>query len=289
MPAKPDRAIEPPEPTGTDELDSIDESTAIVGKNADQRATRRRPASGRGKKRKTFSLTQLLIAVGGTLALAGIAIAAIIANYEGQLDRAAGSGPAGPAASTDDIGAQPTIDLARNEPGDPLAMGEDDAPVVLVEYSDYRCPYCALWARDVKPELMKYVEDGTLRIEHHDLPIFGQESVLAAIAGRAAANQGMFWEYYDALHAVAPTQGHPSLPKDVLIQFAEQIGIPDMAKFEADLSDSELQQAVLDEAQKAIELGASSTPLFVINGEPIVGAQPAEVFIEKIEQYADAE
>ncbi len=267
----------------------MDESTAIVGKNADERSAQRRRQRSKapGNKRRMFTLTQLLIAVGGTLALAGIAIAAIIANYEGRLEKAAAG--SGAAVSTDDIQAQPAIDLARNQPGDPLALGEDDAPVVLVEYSDYRCPYCALWARDVKPELMTYVEDGTLRIEHHDLPIFGQESVLAAIAGRAAGNQGMFWEFYDALHADAPTQGHPSLPKDVLLQYADEIGIPDMAQFEADMNDPALQQAVMDEAQKAIELGASSTPLFLVNGEPIVGAQPAEVFTEKIEQYADDE
>lgn len=287
MPANDDRDIEPPVEDDSEDSAAVDDSTAIVGKHADERSERRGRPAARRKKRKTFTLTQLLIAVGGTLALAGIAIAAIIANYEGQLDQAAGT--SGAAVSTDDIEAQPAIDLARNQPGDPLAVGEDDAPVVLIEYSDYRCPYCALWARDVKPELMPYVENGTLRIEHHDLPIFGQESVMAAIAGRAAANQGMFWEYYDALHAVAPTQGHPSLPKEVLLQYAEQIGIPDLAKFETDMSDPELQQAVMDEAQKAIELGASSTPLFLINGEPIVGAQPLDVFIEKIEQHADNE
>lgn len=268
--------------TPDDEVAPADESTAIVGKNADPRPERRaRPASARHKKK--YTLTQLLIAIAATLLLAGVGIGALIAHYEKRLDEAAaGSAPAAATSAAQ----QPAVDLARNEPGDPLSLGADDAPVVLVEYSDYRCPFCSVWARETKPALMKYVEDGTLRIEHHELPIFGEESVLAAIAGRAAANQGRFWEFYDAVHEVAPTQGHPPLPKETLLQFAQQVGIPDLAKFEADLSDPQIQADVQADAQQAIDLGASSTPLFVLNGEPIMGAQPAEVFIEKIEQQA---
>src|SRR5699024_10957449 len=64
--------------------------------------------------------------------------------------------------------------LARRDEGDPMAMGDVDAPIVLVNYSDWRCPFCAKCARDMEPTLVSdYVETGKLRIEWRDMPIFG--------------------------------------------------------------------------------------------------------------------
>src|SRR5699024_4476302 len=85
-------------------------------------------------------------------------------------------------SSTDDQGIG--IDLARHEPNDPLANGDPDAPVTLVNYSDFRCPFCAKFATDIQPKLQKYIDNGTMRVEWHDLPIFGEQSVRAAVAAR---------------------------------------------------------------------------------------------------------
>lgn len=82
----------------------------------------------------------------------------------------------------------PVGDLSRRIDGDPLALGAVDAPVVMVAYSDYRCPFCAKFSRDTEPVLVeKYVDEGVLRIEWRDLPIFGEQSMSAARAGRAAS------------------------------------------------------------------------------------------------------
>ena len=177
-------------------------------------------------------------------------------------------------------------DLRRHQEGDPLAMGDLDAPVVMVEYADFRCPFCAVFARETMPKLMKYVDDGTLRFEWHDLPVFGPESLEAAVAGRAAAAQGKFWKFHDLTYADAPTRGHPSLPREKLIDLATEAGVGDIEKFTADLDDPALLQQVKADAQKAMDIGATGTPAFFVNGEPIIGAQPLSVFTEAIERKA---
>ena len=181
---------------------------------------------------------------------------------------------------------QVLLDLQRREEGDPLALGALDAPVVLIEYADYRCPYCARWALDVKPGLQQYVDAGTLRIEFRDTIIFGEESALVAVAARAAGEQGMYWDYHDAIFAAAPATGHAELPKERLVELADEVGVPDLERFEADLSSQDLLDAVQADMGEAQSLGVRSTPTFVINTVPVRGSQPVEVFTELIEEQA---
>lgn len=180
------------------------------------------------------------------------------------------------------------VDLARRDSSDPLAIGDEDAPVVLIEYADFRCPFCGVFARETKPELMKYVEDGTLRMEYRDLPIFGEQSTRAAMAGRAAGAQGRFWEFYDAVFADAPPRGHASLTDATLTKYAKESGVPDLNQFKKDMNSQKYADDVQADADEASDLGASSTPLFLVGDEPILGAQPASVFIEKIYRLAKA-
>lgn len=185
---------------------------------------------------------------------------------------------------------KPLAKLARRTPGDPMALGKPDAPVVMLNYSDFRCPFCAKFSRDVEPELIKrYVDAGVLRLEWRDFPIFGEESLEAAKAGRAAAAQGKFWEYIGTIYAEAPEKGHPALPHDKLVDHARRVGITDIAKFEADMNDPATFSAIQADATEGSQIGVSSTPTFLVNGEPILGAQPLEQFAGIIEQAkADA-
>lgn len=181
---------------------------------------------------------------------------------------------------TDQIG--PIGDMARRIEGDPLAVGRIDAPVAMVVYSDYRCPYCALFSQQMEQPLVdEYVASGLLRLEWRDFPIFGDESRRAAVAGRAAAKQGKFWEFNSALYAAAPASGHPELPVDELIGFARQAGVADIDAFRADLDDPDLAAAVQADYAEGSRLGVPATPSFVINGYPMRGAQPVAEF-EKI-------
>lgn len=176
------------------------------------------------------------------------------------------------------------LDMARRVDGDPLAMGDADAPVVLVEFADFRCPFCGVFARETQPELVaQYVETGMLRIEWRDLPVFGDQSVEAALAARAAGRQGRFWEFHEAVYAQAPSRGKPDLPLERLLDLADEAGVADLDQLEADMSDPDVHSELQHDIDEATALGASSTPVFLVNDRPIVGAQPLEVFVEAIE------
>jgi protein-disulfide isomerase len=179
----------------------------------------------------------------------------------------------------------PFGDLAHRIAGDPLAEGSIKAPVVMVMFSDFRCPFCAEFSRTTEPVLVKkYVDTGILRIEWRDFPIFGAQSTTAAIAGRAAAAQGRFFPFTQAVYAVAPQTGHPDLSAADLVGFARKAGVPDIAAFAAAMNNPAAAKAVAADLDQASNLGVPSTPAFVINGYPLLGAQPLAEFTSLIDK-----
>lgn len=229
------------------------------------------------------------------LVIAAVAVLALVALFIGsRTSDSDGAEPSGSAAADveprPDSGATDALDgIARRDPGDPMAKGPADAPVVMVNYSEFQCPFCGKFARDTAPALEeKYVEDGTLRIEWRDFPYLGPESTTAAQAGRAAAAQGQFWEFHDAMFAdqLPPNSGH--LDDDYVIDIADEIGL-DVAQFRADLNSKATQAAVAEDFEEGQQIGVTGTPAFLINGEPVVGAQPTEVFEAAIERAAAAD
>lgn len=182
---------------------------------------------------------------------------------------------------------QSPLSVERRVEADPLAMGDRDAPVVMVMFADYRCPFCAKFSRETEPHLVqRFVESGTLRLEWRDLPIFGEQSMLAARAGRAAAEQGKFWEFNHAVFAVAPERGHADLTEDALIGFAQQAGVGDIAQFTAGMRGDTFNAAIDADLAQGNSIGVPSTPAFVVNDVPMLGAQPTEDFVRAIEDAA---
>jgi protein-disulfide isomerase len=235
------------------------------------------PASN--PRNRNFTVTATVLGVAVLLLFVGI-----FAYQGGKSQQAASAGQGEQAGQSAQQGSEGELDMSRRIADDPTALGAVDAPVVMVEYSDYRCPFCGLFARDTLPALVeKYVDSGDLRIEWRDLPVFGEESMEAALAGRAAGEQGKFWEFNKAVYAAAPERGHADLNRERLIGFAEQAGVPDMKKFEADLDSKQLREAVVKDAQEAASLGATGTPTFLVNDTPFVGAQPLEAFEKAID------
>ncbi len=227
------------------------------------------------------------------LAIAAVAVIALIATLVGAAgnddpDNAADRG-ASSSSRADDSGRAPDDtweQLVRREPGDPMALGEVDAPVVMLAYSEFQCPFCGKFARDTAPTLIEeYVEDGTLRIEWRDFPYLGPQSTTAAQAGRAAAAQDSFWAFHDELydHQLPPNSG--GLDEDYLAGIAAEIGL-DVEQFRTDLTSAAAEQAVARDFAQGQAIGVTGTPAFVINGVPVMGAQPTEVFEQAIEQAA---
>lgn len=175
------------------------------------------------------------------------------------------------------------LSLQRRDGDDVMAIGEVDAPVVMIEYADYRCPYCARYHLTVRPELMDLVEDGTLRMEFRDLVIFDEASQLAAVGGRAAAEQGLLEEYQHAVFSLS-TEGHGEYGQEELMEIAEEIGVPDLEAFEAAFTDEEILAAVEADTTEGRSIGINSTPTFLINSQVVQGAQPAPSFRHLIEQ-----
>lgn len=164
-------------------------------------------------------------------------------------------------------------------------MGDIDAPVVLIEWTDLRCPFCAAFSRDSLPAIVEeYVDAGLVRIEVHDVAYFGEQSVDAAVAARAAANQGMFFEYVEVVYGDAPDNGHPDMPREKLIAFAEAAGIPDIAKFTADLDDPALEAAVRESTSLSQQIGVSAVPFFVAGDAALSGAYPVDIFRDYLDE-----
>ena len=206
-------------------------------------------------------------------------------------------GPAAPVAASQNPGAQdpgqetnpqapaaPEFpDVARLDAQDPTALGDVDAPVVIVAYTDFQCPYCAKWTAGTLPELItKYVEQGKVRIEWRDLDLFGDASMTAAHAAQAAAMQGSYVPFQMHMAEGGSIAPESAYGDKNLKATAGELGL-DGEKFLADMDSKQAQDAVQRNLDEAIELAVMSTPVFLINQTPFVGAQPLENFVDAID------
>ncbi|WP_186451931.1 DsbA family protein [Corynebacterium glutamicum] len=189
----------------------------------------------------------------------------------------AASGSASGAADSD------LTSVEARDPSDPVAVGDVNAPVGLVVFSDYQCPFCAKWSDETLPQMMKHVEDGNLRIEWREVNIFGEPSERGARAAYAAGLQDAYLEYHNALFDNGEKPSEELLSEEGLIKLAGDLGL-DEAKFTSDFRSPETAAAIAQHAQLGIDLGAYSTPAFLLGGQPIMGAQPASVFEAAFEQ-----
>ncbi|MER7461634.1 thioredoxin domain-containing protein [Streptomyces sp. NPDC097981] len=220
----------------------------------------------------------LLISAG--VALAAVTLGLVSWQATAPDEAPAGTSSAASAPKGSDAHAE-LAKLARRESGDKLALGRADAPVVLIEYSDFKCGYCGKFARDTEPELVKkYVEDGTLRIEWRNFPIFGADSEAAAKAAWAAGQQDRFAQFHTAAYADGAKQ--KGFGRARLLELAREAGVPDPERFERDMDGEAAAAALQKDQEEGYRIGVSSTPSFLVGGQPIAGAQPFEAFAAAI-------
>ena len=216
-----------------------------------------------------------------------VVVALAIAAFAGTSDDGDGGGDAGAGGTEADDARAAGEALAHRDPDDPRALGDVDAPVVMIEWSDFQCPFCASFALETMPDLVEeYVEAGVLRFEWRDFPVLGEDSFTAAMAGRAAAEQDAFFELHDEIFEREFERNTGELSVESLTELAGDLGL-DTGRFEQDMQDPELEQAVRTDLQTGQQIGFTGTPAFVINGRSMVGGQPTDTFRQIIEQAAE--
>jgi protein-disulfide isomerase len=189
-----------------------------------------------------------------------------------------GSPPAGQSsAGTSKAAGRIEIDL-----GDDPRLGPDAAPVTIVEFSDFNCPFCRAWHQQTFPGLMEAFPDQILFV-YKDFPVVGGGAVgeAAARAAGCAAEQDGYWEYHDALFS-----GQFPLDRVGFEQAALHSGLDGLALLSC-LESGRHAQEVQDDLRYGASLGITGTPTFFINGIPMVGAQPLLRFIEVINGELD--
>jgi protein-disulfide isomerase len=171
--------------------------------------------------------------------------------------------------------AAPRVDLevAADEPAD----GPASAPVTIVEYSDFQCPYCARVTSTL--DQIKEAYGDKVRIVFRDYPLPSHpQAVPAAEAAKCANEQGKFWEYHDKLFA-----SQRELGPEKYKEFAKELGL-DMDEFDACVDSDKYVTQVRMMAQGGQQLGVSGTPAFFVNGRFLSGAKPFESFKSIIDE-----
>ncbi len=162
------------------------------------------------------------------------------------------------------------------EEDDPY-RGPDDAPVVIVEFSDFQCHYCGVWYQETLPQILESYPT-EVKFVYRDFPIFGDDSVRAALASQCANDQGKFWEMHNRLFDHAVNQEETTLSEETLVGYAEDLGL-DTRSFADCLSSQKYLAEVQADYQTAVDYGLRGTPGFVIDGVVYtIGAQPFSVF-----------
>jgi protein-disulfide isomerase len=175
--------------------------------------------------------------------------------------------------------------LAAIPADDPRALGDSNAPVTIIEYSDFQCPYCLRHALGVFRELKSgYIETGKVRYVFRNFIAVEQHyaAPAAAVAGMCAAEQGQFWPLHDELFAkTREWTADPAAAPGVLLGYAENLGM-DAAKFKDCQNDPAVAAQVNAETRQAEGLGIQGTPGFLIGQYYVSGAARLGTFEQAI-------
>ncbi|MCH7810373.1 MAG: DsbA family protein [Chloroflexi bacterium] len=165
----------------------------------------------------------------------------------------------------------------------PPVQGDPDAPVELVMWGDFQCPFCKRFEVETLPRIRsEYVDTGKVKLVWRNFEHYGRESEDAAVAAYCAGEQGQFWEYHDTLYRVQGGINSGAFSPPRLIQLAQEHQL-DIASFEACQSQFKYDAVLSADYNRGISQGVTGTPGFFVNDEYISGAQPFEVFASVID------
>lgn len=166
---------------------------------------------------------------------------------------------------------------------DDFVLGDPKAPVTMIEYGDFQCPFCGRFFKETESVLReKYVKTGKVKFIWRDFAFLGQESAWAANAARCAGEQGKYWEYHDYLFNNQKGENQNVFSKANLKSFAAALSL-DRGKFDSCVDGDKYLSVVQAQTKSGGEVGVSGTPANFINGTIYTGALPASNFIQIID------
>jgi protein-disulfide isomerase len=227
----------------------------------------------------------------GVLVAAGIVISAVAIGYRGNgiskneaTEQTGANSKLANTQSTSTAASGNKLALSSLlSDGSPL-RGDPNAPITLVEFGDFQCPNCARFATNTEPQLEKeYFDTGKVNMVFKHVPIYGPDSLTAAMAAQCAADQGKFWQFHDLLYNNRKAENSGWASAENMKKFASELGL-DRTKFDSCLDSGKYKSLVENDFAFAREMGVSGTPSFIIvkhdGSEPegILGAQPLGSF-----------
>ena len=157
-------------------------------------------------------------------------------------------------------------------------LGPADAPITIVEFSDYQCPFCRRWHEEVYEQLLA-AYPGKIRMVYRHLPLTSihPDAMGAAQAAMCAGEQDAYWPFHNKLFS------SDSLSQQTFLQYAQELSL-NVEQFQTCITEEKYKDAIQADSDFAVNLGVRSTPTFFINGLALVGAQPLEVFQQLIDK-----
>lgn len=191
-----------------------------------------------------------------------------------------------------------TLDSKNIDLSNSALLGKSDAPITLIEYGDYQCPFCARFFEQTESAIRKdYVDTNKVKFAYKDMAFLGPESIAAAEAAACAQDQGKFWEYHDALFNTeikedetddgavnGSSERSGNLTRSLFLGLARNLKL-DETDFTACLDSHKYRDRVNKETSEANAVMARpSTPSFFMNGKPLFqGALPYASFKQAID------
>lgn len=210
---------------------------------------------------------------------AGVMIAVAVLYTAGGRPEVARNGATGAAA----VGLKPETLRGDNEP----FLGDPGAPVEVIEFSDFQCPFCERFFQAVEPQIInEYVKTGKVKFVYRNFAFLGAESVRAAEAAECAADQGKFWEYHDYLFNQQSGENQGAFADAKLKQFARAVGL-DGALFDSCLDGGKHKNEVERDLEDGRNAGVTGTPATFVNGKMISGVsstRPYDPFKQAIDE-----
>jgi protein-disulfide isomerase len=223
-----------------------------------RRNVKRRSRRQSARKRSGLSTYAL---ISGVVVVAMVAVALIVI-----LDQGANSSQA----------ASDAVALEKS-------YGADDAPVVVVEYADFQCPYCQQFALGAGQQLKEdYADKGQVRFVFRHFAFIGDESTWAAEASECANEQDRFWDYHDKLFEEQAGENQGAFSQDNLERFAAELGL-DSEQFDECLDSGKYESQVRDEFREAQQRRINSTPSILVDGQLIQNGMNYQVLQAAVE------